>query len=261
MKSLKIALAFLLLASASLLAADKPSFFVLHQELVPPAATASYEQCVKDFAALVTQHHDKSPDFSFQAFSGTDSVYSFVTPIEGFATIDSINSGFWALAEAAGPKWADLMKKSVGTADYARESVLMEDPGLSYKPAAPRLKPEEARFFHFDLYYVQYGREAEALDLAKEFAALFQKKGMPDGYRFLQTVLGPEMPLLVVVSSARDAADFAAQDAKMRERLGEEGKRLFERAYSLCRRFDQKEAWIRPDLSLMPPAGATAAGR
>lgn len=260
MRSLKLALAFLLLASASLFAADKPAFFVLHQELVPPAATASYEQCVKDFASLVTQHHDKSPDFSFMAFSGTDSVYSFVTPIQGFATLDSINSGFWALAEAAGPKWTDLMKKSVGTVDYVRESVLMDDPSLSYTPAQPRLKPEEERFFHFDLYYVQYGREAEALDLAREFAALFRKKGMPDGYRFLQTVMGPEMPLMVVVTKARDAADYATQDAKMREMLGAEGERLFQRAASLCRRFDQKEAWVRPDLSLKP-IDAAMAGR
>ena len=250
-----LAVLAVLAALGTLHAAEPPKLFVLHQEIVKPSMVPQYEQTTKEFLALVQQHRSASPSFSFTAFAGHDYVYSYVAPIQSFASIDGINSGFEAMAKAAGPQWADLMKRSGEPMEYVRESVLMEDPPrLSYTPDKPRLKDEEARFFHFDLYYVQPGREAEAEALAREIVDLFRKKGVTSGYRLLKVVMGPETPLLTVVIPARDPADFAAQDAAGRELLGAEGQALFQRAFALSRRFEQHEAWIRPDLSL-PPTG------
>jgi hypothetical protein len=236
------------------LAAEPPRLFVLHQEIVKPSMIPLYEQTTKEFLGLVQQHRSASPAFWFTTFAGHDYVYSYVGPIQSFATIDTINAGFQALAEASGPKWPDVMKRNGEAIDYIRESVLMEDPSLSYTPDKPRIKDEEARFFHFDLYYVQPGREPEAEALAREFVDLFRRKGVTSPYRLFKVVMGPETPLLTVVIPARDAADYAAQDAAARELLGAEGQALFQRAFALSRRFEQHEAWIRPDLSL-PPAG------
>ncbi|HEX7186210.1 MAG TPA: hypothetical protein VF756_30575 [Thermoanaerobaculia bacterium] len=136
----------------------------------------------------------------------------------------------------------------------------MEDPSLSYTPANPRLKPEEMSYFHYDLYYVQPGREAEADAVAREFVELFRKKGIPDGYRLFKVLMGAEMPMLAVMVGAKDAADYQVQDAKTRQILGQEGMTLFQRAFTLSRRFESHNGWWRADLSL-PPAPAKAAAK
>lgn len=252
--TLVLAVLTVLAVLAPLHAAEPPKLFVLHQEIVKPSMVPQYEQTTKEFLALVQQHRDASPAFSFTTFAGHDYVYSYVGPIQSFATIDAINAGFQALAEASGPRWPDVMKRNGEAIDSIRESVLMEDPSLSYAPDKPRLKDDEARFFHFDLYYVQPGREPEAEALARELVELFRKKGVTSPYRLFKVVMGPETPLLTVVIPARDPADYAAQDAAGRDLLGAEGQALFQRAFALSRRFEQHDAWIRPDLSL-PPAG------
>ena len=158
--SLFVALA--VFATAPLLAAEEaaqPAFYVLHQEVARPSMLSAYEQTTKEFISLVQQHHAKSPSFSFTAFAGDDFVYTYVTPVKSFADIDAIYTGFQALTAAAGEaKWNDLMKRGGEPIEMIREWIFMEDPSLSYTPAQPRLKQDEASFFHFDLYYVQPGR-------------------------------------------------------------------------------------------------------
>lgn len=232
-----------------------PRLFVLHQEVVRPDRQAAYEASVKEFVATVNQHHKASPQFSFNAVQGDDFVYSFVVPIASLSGLDAFAQGFGALAQAVGEsKWNDLMKRNGATYEWTDESILIEDPALSYAPATPRLKPDEVRFLHFDLYYFQPGREPEADALAREFVALFKQKAIPDGYRLFKVLLGKDMPLFAVVIPAKDEADFATRDAANLQALGQEGEALFVRALSLCRRIDHYGGWVRPDLSLAPLA-------
>lgn len=256
MKRVVLALAvaaLTLLISLPLHAADAPGpmYWVLHQEAVRPSQVQAYEQVTKEFVGLIQQHHEASPGFSFTAFSDPEFLYSYVSPVQDFAAIDAIYSGFGTLAKAVGEaKWSDVMKRGGEPITMIRESVLSEDPSLSYEPAEPRLKPEEVRYLHFDLYYIEPGREPEADALARDFAALFRKKGLHDGYRLTKVVMGPDMPLYIVIVDAKDPADFEAQDAAQRATLGAEGKALFERAFALSRRVERRGAWLRPDLSL-----------
>ena len=131
-----------------------------------------------------------------------------------------------------------------------RESVIATAPELSYAPATPRLKPEEMPYRHFDLYYLRPSTETDADAVAADFQKLFKAKAVPDGYTLYKVVMGPEMPLYVVTVGARDAADYHAQDAKMRATLGAEGAALFGRAFALTRKFETREGTFRPDLSL-----------
>lgn len=255
--ALALAFALAVFATAPLHAAEgapQPAFFVLHQEVVRPSMLPAYEQVTKEFISTVQQHHAASPSFSFTCFAGDDFVYTYVTPLKSFADLDAIYAGFQALTTAVGEgKWNDLMKRGGAPAEMIRESIFMEDPSLSYAPAQPRLQPDEARFFHFDLYYLQPGREMEADAVAREIATLFRKKGIPDSYRLFKSVLGGDMPLLIVSIPAKDPVDFATRDAAVRAALGSEGAALFARAFALTRRFDRHDAWLRTDLSL-PPA-------
>jgi hypothetical protein len=244
------------------LAAQVPSFFVLHQEMAKPSMLKQYEEVNKEFIATVQKHHAHSPAFSFTTVAGDDYVYTYVTPIRSFTDLESIYNGFAALAKAEGEaKWGDLMRRGGDAMEYVRESIVMEDPGLSYTPEKPRLKPEEQAYLHVDLYYLKPGYEADADALAKEFAALYRQKRISDGYRLFKVVLGPEMPLLIVTVGAKDPVDYAAADKANRDLLGAEGQALFQRAFAFTRRFEQHGGWVRPDLSLEPAAASSNAGK
>src|SRR5262245_18214093 len=235
------------------LAAAQPKWYVLHQEFARPPMMKQYEDSTKEFVSLVRQHHDASPVFSFTAVAGDDFVYTYVAPISSFSDLEKIYAGFDALAKAVGEaKWGDQMVRGGASSEFNRESLVMEDPSQEYALANPRLKPEEAKYLHVDLYYVQPGRETDADAVARDFAAQFRKKNLPDGYRLFKVVMGSEMPLIIVTTPAKDAADYAAIDAATRQALGAEGQALFQRAFSLTRRFESHNGWIRPDLSLEP---------
>ena len=264
-RTLPVLLVLLLsiVAALPLAAADAPApkIYVLHQEVVRPSMTAVYEETTKELIKLIQEHRSAAPTFHFNAVAGDDFTYLYVTQLPDFTALDTIPKEFEATAKAVGEaKWGDLMKRNGQAVEYIRETILLEDPSLSYTPASPRLKPEEMAYFHYDLYYVQPGRETEADALAREFVELFRKKGIPDGYRLFRVLMGAEMPMIAVMFGARDAADYQAQDAKGRQILGPEGAALFQRAFSLSRRFESHNGWWRADLSL-PPAPAQAAAK
>ena len=240
------------LAFASAVAAQeaKPQYLVLHQEFAKPSKIADYEATSKEFVALVKKHKALMPHFSFECLQSPDFTYTYVAPIKSMADMDAINAEFGAMAQAAGAGWADLNKRGGATTEYIRESVVVSAPELSYIPAQPRLKPAEMPYRHLDLYYLKPGTEAEADAVAAEFVKLFKAKGVPDGYTLFKTVIGAEMPLFAVSVGAKDAADFHAEDAKLRTLLGSEGTALFARAFALTRRYESREGVLRPDLSV-----------
>jgi len=249
------AIIFAALVTGSLAAAQtaQPQWSVMHQEFVRPSMLMKYEDTSKEFIAAVRQHHDASPVFNFTGIAGDDLVYTYVTPISSMSDVEAITSGFGKLAQAVGEaKWGDLMVRNGQTIDSMRDSILMEDPSLSYTPAQPRLKPEEEQYLHVDLYYVQPGREAEADAVAKDFVELYRKKNLPDRYRLFKVVMGWDTPLIIVTTPAKSAADYEARNAQTKQAIGAEGMALFQRAFALTRRFEMHGGWIRPDLSLEP---------
>lgn len=235
--------------------ASAPRFYALHQEVVYPSQVKSYEDSSKEFLAAFQQHHASMPGFAYTVVSGDDFTYNYISAIPDFAFAGSIYPMIEKVGQEVGAaKWGDLMKRNGATIESMSDAIFIEDPSLSYAPATPRLKPEEERFFHFDLYYVQAGREADADQVARDFAALFRAKHVASSYCLMKLAFGHDGPLLVVSVPARDAQDYAAQEAKDRAALGAEGAALFDRAFALTRRFETHNGWVRPDLSL-PPAG------
>lgn len=164
-----------------------------------------------------------------------------------------MNAEIEALAKAGGAKFADLWKRGGDTMEYSKEMAVQNSTELSYTPAAPRMKFEDMRYFHYDFYYVLAGHEAEADAVAKDFVALWKSKNIPDGYRLFKSVTGPEMPVIIVEVGAKDMADYAVHSAANLAAVGDAGKALFGRAWAVTRRFESKNCVLRPDL-VVPPA-------
>lgn len=68
--------------------------------------------------------------------------------------------------------------------------------------------------------------------------------------------MGPDIPMYVVVETAKDPAEYYANEMKVRSALAEAGQKLDEKAMQYARRAEIWDGWIRPDLSF-PPATRT----
>jgi hypothetical protein len=245
-----LSVALALVASAAGAQTSTPPYFVIHQEIAKPSMVKEYEATSREFVALVKANKAKMPHFGFNAFMSPDFTYTFAAPIPNLAGMDAINADFGALAQAAGASFADLNKRSGAATEYISESVIQLVPESSYTTAEPRIGPGPARYFHYALYYIIPGREAEAEAVGADYVKLFKAKGVKTGYTVYKTVMGPEMPLYIVSVGALDAADYHAEDAKVRAMLGAEMQALDARLSALVRRIEMREAVVRPDLSV-----------
>jgi hypothetical protein len=245
-----------LLAAAPVIAQanDAPRLWWVHEERAKPSMVGAYEETTKEFVKMVGDHRAAMPTFAANAYQGDDFTYIFVSPVGTMAGAGALMGEFTALFQAAPQRAMDVMGRGGATMDSVADWIIEEHPELSYRPAAPRLKPEEVGFTRVDFYYLMPGREWEADALAKEFIALWKAKGITNGWRFYRAITGPDLPLLLVASDGKDAADFAAHDAKDLAAVGAEGQALFQKALAFTRRFEQRAATVRRDLSIPPPA-------
>ena len=220
----------------------------IHQEMAKPSMLAEWNSTTLEVMQLAAKV--KAPTLmKGVVLEGDDLTFTFAAPIQGFAGIAALNSDFELMAKNDPKAFADLMKRGYAPVESVREFVLEEHAELSYVPAKPSLKPEEARFYHYDIYYLLPGHEEEAAMVAKDFLALFKAKGIAQGYRIFTVVSGPEMPALIVEVPAKSGADYYTTDEAARAALGDAGKALFGRAFAITRRLEHRNAMMRADLS------------
>lgn len=241
-------------------APQQKMLWAVHQEMVNPAKMAEYVSTTREFVDLVATHRDVMPHFSMLGFEDEEMNFTYVVPVHDFGAIGGLDAEIEALFEKAGPeKVGDLFRRNGDTLRSIRQWVAEEHPELSYRPAKPRLALDDMRFWHYDFYYVQPGHEMEAEQVARDFATLYAAKGIADGWRFFESVMGEDLPCYFVAVGARDEADYREREAANRRILGKEGEALFARAFAITRHFESHELTLRPDLSAPVAAQPVAA--
>jgi hypothetical protein len=250
MKRTFLLLSFLVSFAAFAADAPKPELFIIHEEVVKPSAVAAYEAASKDFLGALWEKKVTSPAFNWMAAMTTDFHYIYIMRIENFAALDR-NMAEWEKAKqtVGAERWASIERRGNEPLSSYSEVVSMYRPDLSYIPATPRLKPEENRYVRLQFFYLIPGKEKDAEAIAKDYISLFKQKNMGDGFRIYMSILGEDLPLLVASIHAKSAADYAAMDERTNTVLGADLRALQARAMSISRRFEQREAMIRPDLS------------
>jgi hypothetical protein len=246
-------------ALAGAMAQEPGQYWIFHQEKIKPAMAQPYEAAAKEFASAVAQ--DKStPNFGFEVLENEQSVYMFSTRIDGLGGLDGLSKAFGSVGMGVGiDRWLAMLRRRLVNVDSVQEGIFLEQDDLGYVPAVQRLKPQEMKFFHLDYYYLQPDRETEADNLTRQLAALYASKKVGDAFRVYKLMSGGDMPLLVVRTGARDAADFYAEDAKVRELLGSQGKAVAASRDGVTRRYELHDAVLRSDLSAVPQAAASQA--
>jgi hypothetical protein len=225
---------------------QKSELFSIEEVVVKPAMAARYEAAVKKEIEL-------GYPYPFMAYSSDDFHYYFLIPIENYAGLDALNKGEGEWAKKIGEKYQDLLKSVAGTFEYYRLGVIRLLPDLSYIPKEPRLKPGEEAFLSWGFAYVEFGKEKEFVDVAKQWVELSKSNATSIGWNMYVVESGAEMPFYFWAESGKSAAEYYTEGEKIEKKIGE-GKyaELWNKTMALLRKFETKIGRPRPDLSLMP---------
>lgn len=259
------AVACLLMAAASLAALSQdapktPDFVVVYQDHVKPSMVDAYTAAAKDMVALLKEEKADDPAFNFWAFSATDFTFSYVTPMDSFGALDAMHKAWMGLYKGADKaKWEALDSRMSGTLSCSKRLIAVRVPEASYTPKQSRLTLEEAKYRWFDIFDVVPGQEKEFVQHCKALADLSAKAGFPDMWMVYAIVVGDQMPCYVVISPAKDQADYMASEKAWEKAIGDEGKKEMAAIMAITGRYDGHSEWYRPDLSHQGPSAQKAA--
>jgi len=147
------------------------------------------------------------------AFSTSDFHYYFILPMTSAGDVDKIMQIFMVdLPRKVGAaKVADVMRRGGATMEKTHEWIVMRRDDISYMPAKPRLKPEEMEYVRYDFYYIKPGMEMEVDAIANDWKAALIAANINDGFTVYQPMVGGDLPLIVVTTGGKSAADLEMQ--------------------------------------------------
>ncbi len=234
-----------------------PQFYWVLQEHVKPSMAQEYEAATKEMIQLLSSVPDAASKVPFVTISSPEIGYAYVIPVQGFSGMDKAWQNWEATIDAVGrDKFMEIQAKATAATDHVASSVLWLREDLSYLLDTTAMTAERPyRMYHW--WYAIPGKESQLEEIAQEYVKLYKAKGITTGWRLYQAVMGPDMPLYLVVESATDPADYYSNEKKIRSMLGEEGKKLDMKALKVARRLEVQFGWQRPDLSFPPAATQT----
>jgi hypothetical protein len=242
-----------ILCSSTLLAQEKEQkeqLFNVDDYVVNPSMVDEFEAGLKEWVAICAKH--KFPYF-WNAYSTADFHFYFVWPVENYADIDNMYKAFDELEKKVGEEQMQtLLKRFEGTYEYFNSSMYYLIPERSYTPESPRLKPEEINYLRWGFYYLKPGKGGAFAENDKEWIALHKQKNIPDGYNIYVGDIGTDVPVVVLVTWGKNAADYFTQGAKNEKTLGEEAQALYKKEQALLRKYESKTGRPRPELSYIP---------
>jgi hypothetical protein len=222
---------------------QKAQLYSISEMVVKPAMAAKFEAAVKREIEL-------GYPMPFETYSTDDFYYYFLVPIENYAGIDAMNKAEGEWAAKIGQEYQALMKSVEGTFDYYRSGVVRSLPELSYAPKKARFKPEEQKFITWGFAYVEFGKEKEFADIAKQFVEVSKSKDTSIGWNMYMVQSGTEMPLYFWAESGKSAAEYWGESEKAIKKMGEEKYvELWNKMSALLRKYESKTGRPRPDLS------------
>jgi hypothetical protein len=252
MRKLALVLAGLFVATSMLgqsgdKAVKAPTLFYVHEEVAKPGMLMQYDQTSKEFATLLKEQ--APPWFHFNVFATTDFHYYYVVPIENYSDIDRINDVFKTIGKKMPERMGDLMRRSGASMDHATEWVVRLREDLSYQPAVRRFPESQNGANRFDFYFLQPGMENEVDRIAGAWKKAFTDKKFGDPFFVMVAEMGPDLPVVIVETFGKSAADLEEASMKNMQALGEQAMKLNMDTMALTRRFETKSAVLRADLS------------
>ncbi len=242
--------------SGSAVAQDSQMMFV-YQETVKPSMVQEYEAGTKEFIKAMAGSQLDPAAFQFQTIMTSEFDYFYVMQVDGFAGIDKMYANYQMMMESMGPEHAKKMQNlSSQAVTHGASFAIMLRPDLSYDVASTEISGDMP-FRKYWWWHVIPGKEMELEAVAKEYAAMYTKHNVQNGFRIYQVMMGGDLPLYLVVASAKDEAEFVTRNKMLEESMGYEAQQLQMKALKVARKIVIQEGWVRPDLSYPQPMGET----
>lgn len=219
--------------------------FVIHEDPVKPHMTEEYENAAHHLNKLSSQH---KLDASWLTVHLDDNRFLYVTPIKNMAELDK--NIFEPLQknmskEDFGKIWSGFDKSYENHHDY----ILRLDKELSYMPAGMTINPTGMPYRHFTYYYVAPENVEKVEMIGRKFKELYANKGVQQHYRIYRNGFGEPRIYYLVVSAAKDEEDHARMNAARKQKLGDEGKALYEKLMKHVTGVEHVTGWVRNDMS------------
>ncbi len=232
----------------------KPEMLCIYKEVVTPSKMKEYEAAIK-YMISEFKAYDIDPELvNFRTVFGPEIGYAYVRSIENFAAMDRMHEDWMTAIEIIGKeKFHDIMEAADAAVDHVDYFNVIRRADLSYTPENPRLGPGEAKYVHYSFYYAIPGKKKEIEELGKEYVELYKRNNIDQGWNVYESVTGTDLPVYVVAHPARSQGDFYRQHEELMEVLGPEAEEINQRLLSYIRRVEQKDGWMRPDLSYPTP--------
>ena len=228
-----------------------PTWWVVFTEQVAPSNVAAFE---KASAAMHEVIEANAPeDMVFYTLSGPETGFVYAIPMESMGDFMKLNEQWMGMINRIGMEtWDAMTAKSDALVDYTTTNFYVERQDLSYWPEAMAASADDMMMRHYDWLYPKPGMQDEFVEVLKEWVALYQEHDLDTGWTTFQAVSGDELPLFVLSTPAENLAEFAAMGDAIDELLGEAGEELMQKSMAMLRKYEHNNAWLRPELSLMP---------
>ena len=222
--------------------------FAIHEDVVIPAKMHKYEKAAKGLSAALTKHNIKS--MYYNVANTNDFIYLYVTPVSRLSDVEVMDTAFGELREKMGDEaFTKTMGRFSGCYDSHRNYLVRLRTDLSYNPEVGNNPEDGMNYRRWEFFHPLTGKEAEMRTVLEKWKELYNKHNIERGYRIYQGEMGTDMPLIVVVQSAKDANDITKYQQQVIETLGQEGEELWNETIAITRKVDIKTGRMRPDLS------------
>lgn len=212
-----------------------------------PAWVPVYESTLMDLQELRDKQNSPWQIGPIVSLNESPSYFLLFPPIADFNEMTQLQTTF---RMKDNEEWDRLISKIDESKDHETWWVLRERPDLSYHPNNHVIAfGKGSQYFNISFFYGQSDRKAEIEAVYKEWIDLYKTFEIPYGYTAFEVVLGGELPALVFVYTAADAAEFYKNQKEISDKLGYKEAKMLEKALKLCRSYTVRTGFYRPELT------------
>ncbi len=229
---------------------QKAQLFLVVEEVVKPPMVSEFEDASKEEFALLAEH-----DFPYTCYmyNTDDYTYYYVWAVKDYADIGNLMNTWMEMVKKIDmEKWQALVERKGKALESYKFGAIRHRPDLSYVQENPRFKPEETNFMYWVFCHVLPGKESEFEKICREWIELDKEVNRSDSYDTFIAEMGTEMPLFFWTARGKSVADFYRQQEVYGTKAGDRIVELWNRTMALCRKYEDKTGWFRPDLSYIP---------
>lgn len=228
-----------------------PGWWAVFSEMVEPAMVDEFEASSAEMMEIIRANAPEG--MTYYTLSGPKVGYMYAVPLESYEDLMQVGAKWEGMVDKVGrDKWMEMDAKGAKAVSNRSMALYVERLDLSYQPDSPRLTPEEAPMRHYDYVYPVPGKEQALEALMREWIELYRSNGADSGWMVYQAFTGEDLPLYVLSTLAMNRGDYEADGERLDEMFGEADDELWLKTRALMRKFDHTDAWMRPELSLMP---------